>query len=340
MKKHLLIFLTPVFLLALLFTINMKLPATGAQLKGIRKLDFDRSSGTVTLQAEEASLTAILSQLRDRHKIEVVVPNLTDRPVTVDIVKAPLPEVLRRILPYGSRFHFVIGEGDISLAGNSGQKKPGRAEVKPRGFPTKDKTPPSANAGPAKLAPERVVLSQTNGARGTKLAPQDSRPETKIKEPRKPVADAHSYARLNLLIKRQGGIEIVRFMEVEGTYNPPTTINGEFIYAAFVGGQVVFVGSIQDPLGVRSYLQDYGHSAEQADSGTFVISLPERFLNRTTLNQSVIRFFYLAETAPRTELLTPQTFPKLRQYLKPAGEIGPRELIAAFGRRYERRTQR
>jgi hypothetical protein len=87
-------------------------------------------------------------------------------------------------------------------------------------------------------------------------------------------------------------------------------------------------------------LKDYGHSVEQADSGTFVISLPERFLKRATLNQTVIRFFYLSETAPRTEPLTPETFPKLRQYLKPAGEIGPRQLIAAFGQRYERRTQR
>ena len=325
-------------LAAALSIFGNQLAAPGAQVKGLRRLDFDRANGALTVQAEGASLSEILRQLKQQHRVEVVAPGMVERAVTLNVTNAPLPDVLRRLLPYGTRFHFIVGDADFRLPASTGDKKPGRVEPKPRDLPTKDKTRPTPidPSAPGKLPPEKVRPGKTDGERGAKPSPKDVRPPEGPKRPRTPEPERGRYARLNLLMRRGGGVEVVRFLRLEGTLIEPTLISGELAYAAFVGGRVVAVGTVQDPLGVRSYREDYGHSADQAETGAFVISLPERFLDRGTLGQTVVRFFYLSESAPRDQPLTPQTFEKFRQYLKPAGEVGARALLKAFDARYAR----
>jgi hypothetical protein len=338
-KRLLTLLVTSLVLAGTLLLINLA-PSTGAQGR-LRQLDFNRDSGTLTLRAEDVSLVAILKQLKEKEGIEVVVPNLTDRKVSANVTNASLPEVLRQILPYGTRFHFTVREAELRLPAHTGNKKPGYVQPKPRNVPTKDKTRPLPDAlrTQVKVEPEKVATIQTAGERGTKEKPTERVEVGKgPKQSRAPKAETDRYARLNLSITRAGKVQIVRFLEVPGTLILPTRISGELLYAAFVGNQVIAVGTVQDPLGIRSYQKDdYGHSAEQQDTGTFVISLPERFLNRGVLSRAVVRFYYLNEAAPRTIPLTPENFSKLREYLKAAGEVRGKELLEAFGRRYEGR---
>jgi len=85
------------------------------QEKGITKLDFDRTTGNLTLKANEASLFMILQQLNEKHQIDVTVPDLTaDQVVTANIVNAPLNDALTQFLPPESRFYFTVKEaGEI-----------------------------------------------------------------------------------------------------------------------------------------------------------------------------------------------------------------------------------
>ena len=318
-------------------------PLTGAQ-RGLRKLDFNRDSGTLTLQAEGVSLVALLNQLKEKHRIEVVVPNLTDQMVSANLTNVALPEALKQILPYGTRYHFIVRDTELKLPANTGNKKPGHVELKPRNVPTKDKTRPLPDAlrTRIKVEPEKVRTIQTAGERGTKEKPTERVDEAKGPKqslPRRP--ETERYARLNLSITRAGRVQIIRFLEVPGRLVLPAKISGELLYAAFVGNQVIAVGTVQDPLGIRSYQKDdSGHSAEQQEIGTFLISLPQRFLDRNVLSRTAIRFFYLDDTAPRTIPLTPENFAKLRRYLKPTGEIRGKELLEALSKRYEGRQGR
>lgn len=316
-------------------------PSTGAQ-KGLRKLDFNRDSGTLTLQAQGVSLVTILNQLQEKHRIEVVIPNLTDQTVNANLTNVALPEALKQILPYGTRFHFIVRDAELRLSANTGNKKPGYVRPKPRNQPTKDKTRPLPNAlrTRIKVEPDRVAAIQTAGERGTKEKPRERVEEGKGPKqslPRR--AETERYARLNLSITRDGKVQIIRFLEVPGKLVLPTTISGELVYVALVGGQVVAVGSVQDPLGIRSYQKDDDarHSMEQQDTGTFLISLPKRFLNRSVLSRAVIAFYYLDDTVPRTISLTPANFSKVRRYLKPTDEIRGKELLEAIRKRYEGR---
>lgn len=318
-------------------------PLTGAQ-RGLRKLDFNRDSGTLTLQAEGVSLVAILNQLKEKHRIEVVVPNLTDRVVNANLTNVALADALKQILPYGTRFHVIARDVELRLPANTGNKKPGHVQPKPRNVPTKDKTRPLPDSlrTRVKVEPEKVRTIQTAGERGTKQKPTERVDEGKGPKqslPRR--AETERYARLNLSITRNGRVQIIRFLEVPGRLVLPTTISGELLYAASVGGQVIAIGTVQDPLGIRSYLKDQsGHSAEQQETGTFLISLPDRFLNRGVLSRAVISFFYLDGGTPRTIPLTPENFSRLRKYLKPTAEIRGKELLEALSKHYEGRQGR
>jgi hypothetical protein len=193
----------------------------------------------------------------------------------------------------------------------------------------------------AKPAPEKVAPGRTtNGNGGAKVAP--TRVEISgvgSKKPRRQPRERNRYARLNLSINRAGEVRVVRYMEVPGTLIQPTTIDGDLIYAVFADDKVVAVGSVTDPLEVHSYLQDdKGHSNERAESGTFLISLPEMFLNARTLGRTTVSFYFLSPTESLPEALTPETFISFKSYLKPTGQVGSRELAAAYARRNRRRT--
>jgi hypothetical protein len=318
---------------AILFLIHGSMPANGTQTVQIRRVEFDKKSGNLTMQVDGVRLSELLRLLREKHGVDVVVPNLVDQKVTANILNTPLPEALKRLLPADSRFHFTTRDVEAEWAAATGPKKVGNAlSTKPKDLPKKDDGSAPPPSGPRKLPPDQVRPGQSS-VRGSKKPAEASWVEAPAKKERGAFREVGRYARLNLEITSAGIVQVVRFMEVGGTLRPIEAIGGEFVYAILVEGRVTAVGSMQDPLGQRSYLPESGHSEETMKSGSFLISLPERFLSEAVLNRTAIEFFYLSNSAPRTMPLTPEKFSSFKPYLKPISKIAGRELIAAYRRR-------
>lgn len=322
------------------FLIGSSLQTTTAQEKGLRRLEFDPSTGHLSLDAEGASVSAILRQLKVKHGVEVTVPNMAEQEVTVK-VDAPLSEALARLLPAGTRFHFVAAGGELKLRGQTGEKKTGHTPPKDGRLTTKDQPPtrPAGQPTRVKPAPNKVRPLQTDGRPGTKGFPTEAEvPGTGAKKLLPPTRERVGYARLNLSITRAGEVRVLRYMEVRGALVQPTTVDGDLIYTVSADGKVVAVGSVTDPLAVHSYLPDeQGHSNDRAESGTFLISLPESFLDPQKLSRTTLSFYSLSASESLPAVLTPQTFAGFKEYLKHVGKVDGQTLMAAYAKRYQRR---
>ena len=308
--------------------------------KGILELSFDHETGELTLRSNEASLFEILNQLDQQHQIEVIVPNLLeDQKVTVAIKQTPLASALAQFLPANSRFHFRIRELDTVISGQEGTKKRGQDyKPKPDDLPIKDQAPPLPDDQRTKM---KVPPEESNpgdikpGRPGFKSEPKDSltTPGQGPKQPRVLAPSDSAYARLNVYMQ-QDSVVLVKFLEVTGEFTSSTTVDGTLIHATIIDNQVIAVGSQQDPLGVRSYLEDNtGHSARRVKDAYFTISLPSALLDRERLGKMVIKFYLLSETGDYPQELTPQTFQRFDNYLKPIGEIRGGELLKAYDNR-------
>jgi hypothetical protein len=329
-------------LVAALVLINSRLQTSGAQDRGLRRLDFDPATGNLSIEADGVPLSTILGQLRAKHRIEVAVPDMTEQSITVK-VDAPLAEALARLLPGGTRFHFTAEGRELKMSGQTGDKKYGRPEPKDGRLTTKEQAPPLAadQIRVGKPAPDKVKAVRTDGRRGTKGFPTkvEIPPGVGPKKPLPTQGERDRYARLMLSINQRGDVRVLQYLEVRGTLIQPTTIDGDLVYVVSADDKVLAVGSVTDPLVVHSYLKDdKGHSNGRAESGDFVISLPEMFLDARTLGRTTISFYFLSPTESLPDALTPQTFEKFKEYLKPAGRVGGRELLAAYAKRNERRA--
>jgi hypothetical protein len=324
------------FLIVALGTNCRRRGAPGAgQVPGLRRLDFDRATGRLSLQAERASLLGVLRQLKERHQIEVTVPRLADAPVTADIRDTPLRDALRQFLPADSRFYFSVKDLDLEFAGRGGDRGEKSHAQKRADLPAKGRVEAAALPA-ARLKPRREeVRPAESTGRGGKAIP---RPEAQppagraAKVRREQPGRGERYARLNLFMDGGGVRRVERFLVVEGKLVEPRTVDGQLVFAAFVGNDVVAVGSVQDPLARRSYQKGRGHSYARRGSGTFVVSLPGRFLDENVLRQTTVRFFLLSAAGTYPQTLTPETFPRFREFLQPAGEIGGDQLLEAFYR--------
>ena len=146
-------------------------------------------------------------------------------------------------------------------------------------------------------------------------------------QPNALLPEGSGYARVVLRITSEG-VTVEGFLELEGSLVQSTTVSGELIYVAAVNGEPVAVGSMQDPLGLRSYLEDgSGHSAGSAKEAFFLISLPEEFLSQTTLERTTIVFYYLEPVGPIPSVLSPETFSRFEPHLTPIARIGGDEII-------------
>lgn len=301
------------------------------------ELEIDPVTGHMTLRARDASLGEILFSLKDKYQIEVIVPYLTEQTVTARFQDIPLPDALAMILPKDSRFHFRTGDLEIPIPGITEAEKEGRGrEPKQPALPTKGKTIPLPEDQKIhiKLPPEKFEPTQTTGEAGTKLPPSEGEIPSGEgpKKAEKPVPEEARYARLRLYID-QSGIRVEHFFEIEGSLIESTTVDGDFFYVALVGSQPVAVGSMQDPLVVRSYRKDFSHSETRAEKATFLISLPATFLDNKTLAETNILFFYLEPVGEIPQMLTPKTFPEFKEHLRQVGVVSSKELLAAHAER-------
>jgi hypothetical protein len=296
-------------------------------------------TGRISIKTQKASLFTIIRELKEKHQIEVIIPNLSDdRVVTVDISDKPIHEGLAMLIPEDLKYRFRTKDIETVIPGTTGGKKaPVVSKPKPGNLPTKDKTKP---LGPQK---KRIVKSKADasltekyseGTSGTKTHPSRSigieTKERKIPKERKP--EGYRYARLNLFIDAENNIRVEQLMEIEGRLLESRTYNGNFLYAAYLGNKIISVGSMQDPLLVRSLGEQPGRLTTRAKQGYFSISLPEDFLKKDKITIGRVDFYLIEDDAGMPDEITPRTFEKIAKGLVTISRIGSKELLNSFSK--------
>jgi hypothetical protein len=313
-----------VFLGALLLALSLT-------AQPVTRVRIDPTSGNVTLNARNVPLSTILAGLA-AEGTEVIVPELADRPVTISVQNRPLAAVLRQILPAGTRYWIRGRQDDRAVAGSTGDK-PGRVTQRPANLPKKDGNvtlPPIDPAGTRK-PPAEERLPRPRRVAGMKEPPAirdgDERPGPKIA--RKTETQGR-YVRIRLTMTK----EKVLFEEglvLESELIPDRRLLGTFVWALESQGQILAVGSFQDPLELHSYFPDprEPHAVLEAASGEFHISLPSSVLDGDRLAGSrLVIYRVLAE--PPTQELTPETFPKFAGVLREQYTVSGAELYRAL----------
>lgn len=295
------------------------------------------ATGYISIQAKKASLFEIIRELKEKHQIEVILPNVSeDRIISVDIVDKPLHEGLAALIPKDLKYRFSTKDIETVIPGSAGDKKAPVTQIrKSKNLPVKDKTTP--------LSPQQKIIVKskpvasmtekyTEGERGTKIHPSRSKGGIGKggKIPKKSVPDGYRYARLNLFIDADNNIRIEQILEIEGRLIESETYNGRFLYAAYVDNKIVAAGSMQDPLLVRSLGEQPGRLTTRAKKGYFSISLPDVFLDKSKLAQGKVDFYLLKDDAGMPEEITPKTFLKIKRRLETTTSIGSEELLKSF----------
>ncbi|WP_020590004.1 hypothetical protein [Desulfobacter curvatus] len=202
-------------------------------------------------------------------------------------------------------------------------------------LPTKDKTRPldPQEKSVVKDNPdERQPEKYSDGEPNSKVHPKKSlaMEGTKRKIPKKKEAEGYHYARLNLYIDKENTIRIEQFSDIEGRLIESDTYNGQFFYAAFLDNNIVAMGSMQDPLLVRSIDEQPGRYISRAKHGFFSISIPDAFLKRENLSRAALDFYFLEEDTGMPDKISPLMFGKIKKQLKRISVINSEELIKSF----------
>jgi hypothetical protein len=335
------LFLCPVFVI---FGACSEGPPADGRGDPIAELAMDREAGRITLLAREASLFEIIRRLEAEQGVRIVVPDLTnDRRVTVTLDGVPLQEGLRALIPDDIDFRFEPKELEVAIPGNTGTKqapeKPGADEPP---LPKKgDPLPP--DQGRPKIAKGEpgdpsAAIRFTDGEEGTKVTPTRSRERVgsgaKVAIDRPP--EKEQYLRLNLFMDSNNNVRLKQIHVIAGRLISPPFYNGRFIYAAYVGADLVAVGSMQDPLLVRSLGVRPGRLTTRDESGYFSISLPAQFLAKERLAKARVRFFLLDKDPVGLDRLTRESFPAVARSLDAIAEIGSDELVEHLSQAIDR----
>ena len=307
--------------------------------QGEWELDVDLETGSMTLLANEASLLGILKELNTEFQIDVIVSKLADIRVTVDVENVPLEEGLTALIPTESRFHFRVEDADIAIkipklgdqisARQREREQSDLPSMDDGTRPSSDKLRTEVMPSPDKFEERKIERSRTSVFQPDD--PLEVSMDLEAIQANSSLSEESSYARVVLRITSEG-VTVEGFLELEGSLVQPTTVRGELIYVATVNGEPVAVGSMQDPLGVRSYEDDghghgHGHSLERDEEAFFLISLPQEFLSQSTLESTIIGLYYLEPVGPIPSVLSPETFSRFEPHLKPIARIGGDEII-------------
>src|SRR5210317_1812709 len=90
----------------------------------VSHLQVDQRTGHISIKAEEASLFQIIKTLKEKHQVEVIVPNMSDdRIVSANISDKPLDEGLAMLIPADLKYYFRAREIEAAIPGNTGDKE-------------------------------------------------------------------------------------------------------------------------------------------------------------------------------------------------------------------------
>jgi hypothetical protein len=282
-------------------------------------LEVDEKKGTVTLQAEDAPVSWLLSEFQTAHGIRIVVPEFVDRKISISVSEAPLTDVVEQLLSPGTRYWIVLEKGELPIPGAKKERK-GERDTSVPDLPKKGDAglPPIDPTAKKKILPEEVKMITSDGTRGTKPPPEvregaEPRAEKVAREEKPPTGH---YALLRFRMSDEG-ITLESAQILPGTYIPDNEFQGNHVYAVNMGEEVVAVGSFRDPREMHAYFPDEGrpHEALRAKSGTFSVSAPAQAVSADALPTMKLKFYRLDGPVP-TEELSLKTFPQLRSVLK------------------------
>jgi len=290
---------------------------------------IDPVSGNVTVRARNVPLSSVLARLA-AEGTEVIVPELADRTVNISVENRPLRDVLAQILPAGTRYWIRGAKDDVIVPGSTGDK-PGRRTERPTNLPKKDAniTLPPIQAEGGRKPPPDEKLPRPKREPGMKGPPtirdvgDDDPPGRKIA---RKTETPGRYVRIRLTMTKEK-ILVNEVLLLESELIPDRRLLGNFVWALESQGQVLAVGSFQDPLELHSYFPDpkEPHAVLRAASGEFHVSLPSSVLDGDRLAASrLVIYRVLAE--PPTQELTPETFSKSREVLREQYAVSGAEL--------------
>ncbi len=320
---------------------QLRLPPTASPVDGtadatdagIYELYFDRQAGTLTLYAEDASRLEILTLLREKYGVDVVVPELEDGRVSARLDQVRLDEALRRILPEGARFHFDAGEAEIDLGGRTDERRGLRAEFPSHAPPKGQGREPERDV--MKLPPEKETRGRPDG--DVVKAEAESIKVPLGEGPKKGLEQSYPgwHGRVGLHLVRDGGAQVTDYERVEGELVRGDRLAGNLIYAVYVGGSLAQVASLPDPFELRSYTEEGPHSHLEAGEADIRLALPDFVAEPEALRQTTIALYRLGDDlpenlgAPLPQELTPQTFERFRPYLSELGKVSGEDIIGA-----------
>jgi hypothetical protein len=267
---------------------------------------------SITIVGDNVSRTALLEELKVRHGIEVRA-EAPDARISPHIQRQPLFPAIEQLLPPDTRYAVRVGEKD-RLVGFVPRTDPktGRRDVRSDTLPTKDKTRPFHPSDSAALKHSADQPSRPQPAEGPRFKPS-AEGVLRVPEGKGPKVDtqrvslADSSLRLSFRITAPDSVRLVDARLVPGSAPVTGVVQGPFLFAIRVGGQLVHFGALLDPLEQHSYLDDGTHDVGRAPEGSFGIWLPPEVVRRIGATAFTVEF-YDARAVTLPQALDERTF--------------------------------
>lgn len=276
--------------------------------QGTQQINFDRSTGLLTLDVSNVSLLHILTMLEERFGLEVVVPELEDAPITVDFQNVPVDDGLGIIVrPQGSRFHYVARGTEFETFVSSGGSRGTPTGDPPGGqYPKDDPELPPPDDTNLKPTPPPGYNPELGGD-DLKLPPEELDPVPPADGPKQESDRFYEleHGRFNFTIDSSGEISVTAGTAVESGLTRSNRLAGRFIYRVLVNGDPAIVGSMRDPLEVAVHGgPGHAHIPLGADEGLFNLPLSGEYLSDAygpNLSETTIEFYRLLQPPTVTE---------------------------------------
>jgi hypothetical protein len=276
------------------------------------EISLTSQGDSVTIVGDNISRTALLSDLKARHGIEVRA-EAPDERISPHIERQPLFAAIEQILPPGTRYAVRIGEKDrfVGIVPRTDKKAGGR-DIRSDTLPTKDRTRPFQPSASAALKHSADQPYRPAPPEGPGFKPR-AEAVLRVPEGKGPKLDTQrvnlpdSSLRLSFRITSPDSVRLMDARLVPGSAPTTRIVQGPFLFAVRVGGQVVHFGAILDPLEQHSYLDDGTHDVGRAAEGSFGIWLPPEVVKRIGAAAFTVEL-YDARAVTLPQVLDERTF--------------------------------
>ncbi|MBK8096507.1 MAG: hypothetical protein IPK26_05330 [Planctomycetes bacterium] len=220
---------------------------------------FDQKTAALSVQAQGQPLSQLLDVLHRDHGVRVTVPGLRDRKLSIAFTGQPLVPALTALLGDDQPFQLDLGSHDIEL--------PAPVATQPMPRQPESAQLPRMEQGSGVRAdlpvrPEATAVVAVPPPGGRPLMPAGHLIPGNPIEGDGPALDpqqdgeAKEHACLQLLVQKDGTVAFERAFAADGPVVSTPTLVGDWIWELQVGGQVLAVGSLRDPLAIQPICAD------------------------------------------------------------------------------------